>query len=299
MPTATNNYESVAESALEYLRRHAGPSLTEPQNRQLGALVRAGNAAAREQMIEGNISLALTFSAALVPCWDRDEVLSNALLGLIDAVDKYDPSKGVFSSYAKIKVRQGVIVAFANQRPLIRVPRNVAHKLARWRKAHGDSDEAMPPHLAAVAALEQTLSLDTKIGDDEFTIADTIAAADTDFPPGEREEIEEKLASSSNFVEELDAISARPPSVARPAANNSCGGLNHNQNKERNTTMTNQTTKTIRAASGCEEKQAWSSRSRNYEAGFENSTMPQQQSKPGQQLEFDFPGVNTASNYGN
>ena len=286
MPNATTRYENIAGSASEYFYRHAGPSLSEPQNRKLGALVRAGNTAAREQMIEGNISLALTFSAPLLSCWERDEVFSNAILGLINAVDKYDPAKGVFSSYAKLKVRQFIFVALSNQRPLVRVPRNVAQKLARWRKAHGDSDEAMPPHLAAVAALEQTRSLDDKIGDDEFTIADTIAAPDTDFPPGEREEIEEKLASSSSFVEELDAISARPPSVARPVANNSRGGLNHNQ--ERNTTMTNETTKTIRAASGCEEKQARTSRSRNCEARFENSPMPQPQSKSGQQLEFRF-----------
>ena len=216
MPTTTNNYENIATSAFEYLRRHAGPTLSEPQNRQLGGLVRAGNAAAREQMISGNIKLAFKFAGPFLQIWERDDVYSNALLGIINAVDRYDPNKGVFSSYAKRKVQQFVLVAVAIERPLVRVPRNVAQKLARWRKKHGDSDTVMPPDLAVIAALEQTLSLDTKIGDDEFTIADTIAAPDTEFPPGEREEIEERLGSTNAFVEELDAVSSRPPAQSRP-----------------------------------------------------------------------------------
>lgn len=301
MPNPKNNFESIAGSASEYFQRYAGPSLTEPQNRQLGTLVRAGDAAARGQMIQGNINLGLKFAAPFLRRWERDEVYSNALLGIIDAVEKYDPNKGVFSSYAKRKVQQFVLVAMASERATIRVPRNVAQKLARWRKKHGDSDTVMPPDLAAVAALETTVGLDAKIGEDgELTLAETIAAPESEFPPGEREEIEERLGPANAFVEELDAVGRRPESAARAAASNSCDGLNHNQ--ERNTTMTNQTTKTIRAGSGCEEKQPRSSRSRNCEARFESSTMPQPQSKPGQQLEFDFPKFNTnnnARNYAN
>ena len=301
MPNATTRYANIAGSASEYFHRYAGPPLSEPQNRQLGALVRAGNASAREKMICGNIKLIPIFAEPFLRCWEPDEVISNGILGLMNAVDLYDPTKGVFSSYARLKIRQHILVALANQRPLVRVPRNVAQKLVRWRRMHVATDDAMPADLAKVALLEETRSLDERMDDDDYTLADTLAAPDTDFPIGEREEIEERLGPANAFVEVLDAVSARPPSVARLVANNSRGGLNHNHNQERNTTMTNETTKTIRASSGCEEKQARTSRSRNSGARFENSTMPQPQSKPGQQLEFEFHSLNANNerNYAN
>ena len=81
---------------------------------QLWAECRAGEVSARARLIEQYVPLAQAIArgmrVASGALMDADDVRSAASLGLIDAVDRFDPSRGVpFEAYAAQRIRGSVI----------------------------------------------------------------------------------------------------------------------------------------------------------------------------------------------
>ncbi|MEV6294099.1 SigB/SigF/SigG family RNA polymerase sigma factor [Streptomyces sp. NPDC004059] len=138
---------------------------------------------------------------------DRGESVEDlrqvAALGLVKAIDRFDPSRGAFESYAVPTITGEVKRHFRDRMWALRVPRRVQELRNRVRVArrelaqHPGSPE---PTLAALAAhtglteeevgagleaLESfsTLSLDAELstGDDGYSLADTLGAADTSY----------------------------------------------------------------------------------------------------------------------
>ncbi|MGI6413531.1 MAG: sigma-70 family RNA polymerase sigma factor [Syntrophomonadaceae bacterium] len=61
----------------------------------------------------------------LPPHWDREDMLSYGFIGLMEAINRYQPDKGVkFSTYASIRIKGAIIDALRKHAPL---PRN------RWQ----------------------------------------------------------------------------------------------------------------------------------------------------------------------
>lgn len=80
---------------------------------QAWAHCRAGDASARASLIERYAPLAKTcarrvhFESAMA---DADDIYSAALLGLIDAVDRFEPDRGVpFEGYASLRIRGAIV----------------------------------------------------------------------------------------------------------------------------------------------------------------------------------------------
>ena len=81
---------------------------------QLWACCRAGDASARAALIERYLPLARALARRIrlvnTPLADDDDVASAAVLGLIDAVDRYEPGRGVpFEAYASLRIRGAII----------------------------------------------------------------------------------------------------------------------------------------------------------------------------------------------
>ena len=81
---------------------------------QLWARCRAGDASSRAALIERYIPLARTLARRVKVVGnavaDGDDVSSAALLGLIDAVDRFEPGRGVpFEAYASLRIRGAII----------------------------------------------------------------------------------------------------------------------------------------------------------------------------------------------
>jgi RNA polymerase sigma factor for flagellar operon FliA len=81
---------------------------------QLWARCRAGDASSRGTLIERYMPLArgLARRRRLVdtPLADEDDLASAAFLGLIDAVDRFEPGRGVpFEAYASLRIRGAII----------------------------------------------------------------------------------------------------------------------------------------------------------------------------------------------
>ncbi len=81
---------------------------------QLWARSRAGDAQCRSLLIERYLPLAKELSRRVrtteTPVTDGDDLASAAFLGLIDAVDRFEPGRGVpFEAYARLRIRGAMI----------------------------------------------------------------------------------------------------------------------------------------------------------------------------------------------
>lgn len=104
---------------------------------RLGLRVQAGDSEARRQMIEANLRLVVAaarhYVGRGVPLLD---LIEEGNLGLIRAVEKFDPARGLrFSTYAMWWVREALQRALMHQGRTVRLPVHVLRELARVLRA--------------------------------------------------------------------------------------------------------------------------------------------------------------------
>lgn len=109
----------------------ANPLLTPEQELAYSRRVRQGDEAARQKMIEHNLRLVVNIAKHYLnrgmPLLD---LIEEGNLGLIHALDKFDPERGFrFSTYATWWIRQNVERAIMNQSRTIRLPVHVVKEL--------------------------------------------------------------------------------------------------------------------------------------------------------------------------
>ena len=96
------------------------------------ALVRRGRRA-QNRMVEANLRLVVTVAnkySRQVPASDYMDLVQAGNIGLVRAVEKYDPTRGYkFSTYAYWWIRQGVTRMIETQTRLIRLPSSTTQKL--------------------------------------------------------------------------------------------------------------------------------------------------------------------------
>ncbi len=112
------------------------PLLTPEEEIKLAARIKRGDEKARARMIESNLRLvvkiAKDYSNYGVPMVD---LISEGNLGLMKAVEKFDPKKGgKLSTYASWWIKQSVKRALANQGKTVRLPIHLVDKLSRVRR---------------------------------------------------------------------------------------------------------------------------------------------------------------------
>ncbi|MBU1128168.1 MAG: sigma-70 family RNA polymerase sigma factor [Candidatus Omnitrophica bacterium] len=112
------------------------PLLTPKQEKDIARKVVKGDKKARQKMIKSNlrlvINIAKKYSYLGVPMLD---LIEEGNLGLMKAVNKYDPEKGYrFSTYAAWWIKQYITRAVANQGKTVRIPVYVMEMLMRFQK---------------------------------------------------------------------------------------------------------------------------------------------------------------------
>ncbi len=112
------------------------PLLTIEEEIKLAARIKRGDRAARDHMIKANLRLvvkiAYDYNMMGLPLMD---LISEGNLGLIKAVERFDPAKGgKLSTYAAWWIKQSMKRALANQSKTIRLPVHLVDKISRMRK---------------------------------------------------------------------------------------------------------------------------------------------------------------------
>jgi len=90
-------------------------------------------------------SLAQRFSAYISPCYDTDDLINMGVIGLLDALEKYNPAmRASFRTYAKYRIRGKILDEIRN---LQWTPRSVQEKVQSLKKAYSKLEQkfSRPP----------------------------------------------------------------------------------------------------------------------------------------------------------
>ena len=148
------------------------PVLTEAEKRQLLTLAHAGDKAARARMVEGNLRLVLSVVQRFAQRGENlDDLFQVGCIGLIKAIDNFDPAQPVrFSTYG-VPMIMGEVKRFLRDNNPLRVSRSlrdVAYKAMQAREIlqkklghdptlHEISEEISFPEETVAIALESSI----------------------------------------------------------------------------------------------------------------------------------------------
>lgn len=179
------NYKSGedSDSGIKIYLREIGqiPLLTPDQEIELAAKIKKGDKEARALMIRSNLRLVVKiahdYANLGLPLLD---LISEGNIGLMKAVERFDPAKGgKLSTYAAWWIKQSIKRALANQSKTIRLPVHLVDKISKMRRV----------------ALQMSEELGREPTD---------------------EELAEEVGLSSSKVSQLKTVSIRPASLDAP-----------------------------------------------------------------------------------
>jgi RNA polymerase primary sigma factor len=207
-----------------YLREIGQVKLLTPQEEiELAARIKRGDKKAREQMIKANLRLvvkiARDYEGIGLPLLD---LISEGNIGLMKAVERFDPAKGgKLSTYGSWWIKQSIKRALANQSKTIRLPVHLVDKISKMRRTamrlqeelgREPTDDELGEELGITAsrvsqmrmAAIRPASLDAPIGDeDSNNFAEVVQDESADTP---YEQLEEKTVTRmlQEMVKTLD-----------------------------------------------------------------------------------------------
>ena len=173
-----------------------------------------GNLEARNLFIQSNLRLVVTVAKRYVGRGlSFMDLIQEGNLGLMKAVERFDPTKGFkFSTYAITWIRQSITRAIADKGRNVRLPVHVVEKIGEFRKTWQKLEGKLgrEPNLSEVAnemhislkqakklysSQQDTISINSFVGDDEDTELEHFIPSDKDSP--------EDVAVGNSLPEEL------------------------------------------------------------------------------------------------
>ena len=200
------------------------PLIGRDEEYELAMRAKNGDSAARERLVNGNlrfvVSIAKQFQGRGLPLID---LISEGNIGLITAIDKFEPEKGYhFISYAVWWIRQSILKAIGEKSRMIRLPMNKSADLIQILQAKSNLekngyDDASIEAIAAECGMDaqdvieimqiarDVSSLDAPVNSEEDTsVGDFI---ESDEPRPEEVVMDEALKNSVRKI--LGALSEK------------------------------------------------------------------------------------------
>lgn len=117
----------------------------------------------RNRLVESNLGLATHFADQFhASRMEREDMVQEAYLGLIDAAERYDASRGTkFSTYARWHILKRIMDAIHNRNEVVRTPRRrPSHICSRLKPEHQEQliDAGLSPDEQLIAD-EQTAAV--------------------------------------------------------------------------------------------------------------------------------------------
>ncbi len=144
-PTFPGGVYELPSQLTSYFRNIGDEALlTASEEVELAEQVKNGDEGARQRMVRANLRLvvriAREFEGMGVPLAD---LINEGNIGLMRAVDKFDPTKGAkFSTYSAFWIKHAIRMSLSNQARTVRVPVHMIDRIAKMRKVENRYVEA-------------------------------------------------------------------------------------------------------------------------------------------------------------
>ena len=183
-----------------------------------------GDRAARDQLVTSNLGLVRSVAARYRDLGlPFDDLVQEGAIGLLDAIDHYDPGRGAsFESYSRFRIRRAIRNALTEKARVIRLPKQVVERRRAIERAEAKLAAAAagrtpaPAEIASVTGLSvasvkdarsasvATVSLDEPVLPDGSPLEGLVAdprAADPELKLLEREQTKLLAAALADLPE--------------------------------------------------------------------------------------------------
>jgi RNA polymerase primary sigma factor len=220
----TDSFQLFLNQASRY------PLLTREQEVDLAKRIERGDLAAKERLINSNLRLVVKFARRFEGHGlSRDDLVQEAMLGLIRAAEKFDWRRGYkFSTYAVLWIKQSIQRGLDNTGRPVRIPAHIAqrertvNRIEAELRAGSDRDPT-DEEVAKKAKLpvedvrvvrdltRVTTSLDGPVGDGDTSLGELRAESETELERevierGQEEAVDTALAKLSDDEREVIRI---------------------------------------------------------------------------------------------
>lgn len=146
-PTGEREHEAQLEpasTARETARR-----------RSLLRAAQAGDGGAREQLVSSSLGLVRSVASRYRDLGlPFDDLVQEGALGLLDAIDHYDPDRGAcFETYSRFRIRRAIRNALTEKSRLIRLPKQVVERRRAIERAEARLTAAAAGRTATTAEI--------------------------------------------------------------------------------------------------------------------------------------------------
>lgn len=133
--------DELGELDLYYRQISRHPLLNAEQERELALRIRQGDVEARRILAEANLRLVVKLARQFrFAKFSLSDLVQEGNLGLLEAVEKFDPDKGCrFSTYACWWIRQAITRAIANKGRTIRLPVHINELLQKYHRLNNQA----------------------------------------------------------------------------------------------------------------------------------------------------------------
>ena len=202
------------------------PLLTTDEEKKLAAAALKGDKKAKDKLVSANLRLVVMAAKRYImhTSLSFDDLIQEGNIGLMRAVESFDPEKGFkFSTYAMYWIKQGISRAILNHSRSIRIPVHMLELKTKYGKAQKELFEKFDrePTIGEIAKhmgldvkkvmeietlVKDPVSLSTALNDeDDGTLEDLVADPNAERP---EDRIDNELrAKAINAI--LDTLDAR------------------------------------------------------------------------------------------